>query len=206
MNTIWFDFDGTIVDIRKRFNSVHRKICTQIGIKPMSDENYWNCRCEGVPTIEILKKINSQNSYQVYIELRNKLLESEECLRLDSLRPNTDTTLKFLRKKYSLKILSGRSNHKNLIQQTEWLEIKKYFSDFHTVSPFGDWKEKSEVLSRLSKTGDIMIGDTSKDILAGKSVNLQTIAIKGGMSTINIIETSIPNQIISDLSELTKIL
>lgn len=206
MSTIWFDFDGTLVNVKKRYVAVHKKICAQINITPLNDNDYWAYRCEGVSTLEILKKINAEKYFQTYVDLRNQHIESEEFLHLDSKQVNLDSVLQFLTPKYSLSILSGRSNYKNLVKQLQWLNILSHFNEILTVSPFGDCKEKCEILTQRSKADDIIVGDTPKDILAGNGAGIKTIAITEGMATITKLKESKPNRIIIDLGELTHIL
>ena len=206
MNTIWFDFDGTLVDVSKRYSTVHEIICEKLGVTPLPKEQYWKLRCEGKTTKEILQFINAEQYYNTYIEYRNEVIESLEFLEMDLLRRNVQETLVMLRDKYKLKIISGRALKTNLVEQLKQLHLYDFFLEIYTTSPFGGWKEKEVVLRKYAEAGDYIVGDHPIDIIAGKNAGLKTISVLGGMSTSIKLNEVMPEYQIKEIGEISKIL
>lgn len=196
MNTIWFDFDGTIVDVKKRFYSVHQALCMYLNINPLTESEYWNARCNRVSTMDILRKINAEHIYDEYIAGRNELIESTKFLKMDTLRSGVVEALNQIKLRYKCKLLTGRKDKKNLDWQLKYLQIVGFFDEVFIVSPYGNWEEKYKILCNYSSPADIMVGDTPGDLLAGKSAQLKTIAVLDGMSTQSNIEATIPDYIV----------
>jgi phosphoglycolate phosphatase-like HAD superfamily hydrolase len=201
----WFDFDGTIVHVKERFYNVHMSLCEHFKIKPLPENDYWEARCNGVSTKEILKSINAENVYEEYISRRNDLIESEKFLRYDTLREGVEETLKEIKSKDKVFVLSGRLSKDMLVKQIDWLGLSKYVDEILVVSPFGGWEDKCEVLKKYASPSDLFVGDNPKDILAGKNAHIKTVAILNGMSTKPILESVSPDSIIDKLSALLAI-
>lgn len=202
MRTIWFDFDGTLVDVKARFYSVHKTICSRFSIKPLPETEYWKARCEGISTLEILKGISAENLFEQYIAERNKLIESPEFLGMDKVREGVKETLLNLKSKYQFNILTGRSSREALEWQLNHLSLAGFFYGIFVVSPYGDWQDKYNVLQMNSRPGDIVIGDAPRDMIAGKKAGLKTIAILDGMATKERIEDTHPDVSITFFKEI----
>ena len=202
MKTIWFDFDGTLVSVKRRYYSVHETICRNLGLFPLPENIYWQLRCESVSTRLILEKIGAAEKFEAYRTLRNQLIESIAFLDLDEKRIGTDEVLKLLHQKFRLCILSGRASNANLLSQLRDLDLARYFQEVYTVDPFDNWNAKFEVLKQYGSAEDLIIGDSARDIKAGKARGMLTTAILAGMSTPDLLKLEGPDAIISELGEL----
>jgi phosphoglycolate phosphatase-like HAD superfamily hydrolase len=206
MNIVWFDFDGTIVDVQERFYHVHIAICSELGILSLSKNDYWQARCNAVSTKDILKLLNATDLFEQYISIRNNLIESVEFLKYDRLREGVKETLSEVDISYKSNLLTARSNKDSLFSELENLNIRQYFSDIFMVSPFSKWEEKSVVLDKFSNESHFIIGDTPNDIIAGKKASIKTVGILNGMSTPALLTSSNPDLLIKEFSEIKKIL
>ncbi len=183
MRTLWVDMDGTLILVRRRFCEVHRAVCRRLGISPCRDQEYWQAKCEGISSLEILGRQGGEQHWEKYKILRSQLMESQEFLRMDTLRAGAIAALTALRHSYNLLLLSGRTSAEQLRWQLKMLHIRHFFHEVYIVSPYATWGDKAAVLVQHGSPSDIVIGDTSMDILAGTSVGAHTIAITGGLST-----------------------
>jgi phosphoglycolate phosphatase-like HAD superfamily hydrolase len=206
MKTIWFDFDGTLVTVKHRYQAVHETICRSLGVHPLPEETYWQMRCIGISTRLILEKVGASEKFDDYISLRNKLIESKEFLDLDEKRTGADEVLTELHKKFKLCILSGRASNTMLRQQLTHLHLADFFSEVYTVNPFDNWNAKFEVLKQHASGDDLIIGDSARDLKAGKARGIRTTAILSGMSSPELLRLEDPDSTIAELTELPALL
>ncbi len=206
MSTIWFDFDGTITDVKTRYTQVFIDFFASKYHIDLNSDKYWQFRQAGLSTLKILENYGYERFIQEYIDFRNETIESIAYLKKDTLRANVEETLSELKKRFTLKILSGRAIKENLIEQINFLNLSSYFTEVYTVSPFAAFVEKQAVLKKNASISDYMVGDTEHDIKAGNSCSLKTIAISDGMSTKERLIQSLPTQIIDSFSKLSSIL
>jgi phosphoglycolate phosphatase-like HAD superfamily hydrolase len=204
--SIWFDLDGTLIDVKMRFTSVHRRACELISIHPLADDLYWRFRQEGWSTKSILAYVGSASATQDYYRVRNELIESDVMLELDRLRPGCLTVLTELSRSWTMHLLTGRLDEARLHDQLEDLGISRFFDSVVLVPPFGDWKDKFQVLQANRAGRDVVAGDTERDILAGKAMGHTTIAVLEGMSTRERLEACGPDHIVADLPELARVM
>ncbi|MBF0398910.1 MAG: HAD hydrolase-like protein [Desulfobacterales bacterium] len=191
---IWLDFDGTILNVKKRYVSVYQKICNDIKIKPMEPNQYWECLCNGLSTKNILGNDCPEDIYAKFIQLRTTLIEAPDFLAMDNMRDGAFTTIKKLKAiGIILILLTGRDNRKNLLNQLSKLELKDNFHQIYNASPYGGWQAKAYVLKQFAQKEDMIFGDTPSDILAGIHSSIRTCALHGGMSTDSRLRKANPN-------------
>ncbi|HXC04338.1 MAG TPA: HAD family hydrolase [Bacteroidia bacterium] len=208
MNSIWFDFDGTLIDVSERYFRVHEAICRHLSIVCFSKERYWQLLCEGTPTLEILKKADAAPHYQTYIESRNGMIEAPEYLAMDTLRKYALETLNRMKNKgMNVFLITGRDHTDNLHHQIETLGIAPLFEKVYTIPHFGTWEDKYRILHKHcdASTPSYLIGDTARDIQAGQKAGYRTVALLGGMTTPSRLRALKPDYLVSELDELTGI-
>ena len=210
MFVVWVDFDGTIVEVRKRFCSIYKTIAAEIGFEALPDDVYWACLCKKLPGREILEKSGAGQFFEIFAKRRGVLLESRKYLDIDTPRPGMVSQLRKISARYSVYMLSQRDNHDNLLWQLERLGLSEIFSGIFTVAAFGDWETKADAIAAHNPpgSGGLILGDTPVDIFAGRKNGLVTCAITNGMCTTERIMEAKPDHLIhlpEDLSALLKL-
>lgn len=208
---IFFDLDGTLIDISKRFYKVYSDIMDEFEKSKLSYSEYIKLRREHVSTREILKKTtNVENFYETFIKRRNNILESPEYLRMDILYPDSYRTLERLYRKDNVLILvTLRMNKNSTIQQLRNLDIHRFFEEILIGDMFGGWEGKYNLIKKFEDTFEkknmMIVGDTEIDIKAGKKMNIKTCFKKGGMRKSEIVIKEKPDYIIDSIREIIEI-
>ena len=205
---ILFDLDGTLIDHKDRFYTVYQTILSPLGGTLLSDDEYWKLRRSKKSTKEILKITGHDDYYEQFIQKRTILIESKEYLRLDTLKPYSIEILNLLFSIVDIHLITLRSNRDNLEWQLQQLGIYRFFSSINSDSGFGNYVHKVRMIKELpiDELSTMIIGDTEVDILAGKELNLVTIAIDGGMREREILEAYSPDYIVSDLKSAYEVI
>ncbi len=208
---IFFDFDGTLVDVKEKYYAVYAYFISQEQGNLLSIDVFWNmkrsmCSAEDICVASGLSASRGNNLFGYIkdkIELRNML----EC---DVLFDDVLPILKSFKASSNLYLISMRRNYQNLKEQTSWLGISQYFEEI--ISPFEDQSNtrnpsKSQVIKKIGYTKEsIIIGDSGMDIKSGKDLNIRTCAINRGIRDSSILESYNPDFLVSELSSLKSII
>jgi phosphoglycolate phosphatase-like HAD superfamily hydrolase len=209
MRTLYFDLDGTILDVSQRIYSVYLDVVNVLGGKALAEEVYWEAKREQLPEEVIAKKSNVENVPK-YIRLRQERLESPEYLKYDELIPRAWESLSELKKNNQLVLVTLRKSKENLHQQLRRFKIEPLF-DKVLVGGDGEerWGFKAEIISsdsHFAPQDSIIIGDSEADILAGKKLRITTIAVLSGIRSKKKLLSIKPDYIIEDISQLKNML
>jgi phosphoglycolate phosphatase len=183
MKTIIFDFDGTLLDSRFRHEVVLREIIvSEYGSKEkLNIDDYVLYKSAGNNTVNYLTKIHNisqEDAVNIAKEWQNRI-ENKEYLQYDVLYFDTIETLNFLKRKYSLVLLSARQSRESLIQQLKDSEIIEYFVKIGCVNPKKALIEK-EVFLQGCRNIILSIGDTEVDYNAAKLNNIMFYPLNRG--------------------------
>lgn len=209
MRTFYFDLDGTILDVRRRLYSIYVDIVNELGGEALSGGIYWRAKRGQMPEELVAKKSNIGN-IQTYIRLRQERMELPEYLVYDMLVPKALESLSELKKTNRIVLVTLRKSKKNLYEQLQRLSIE---SLFNRILLGGDseeqWRLKAKIISSddyFEPQNSVIVGDTETDILAGKFLNIGTIAVLSGVRSKNKLVLSQPDYIIKDISQLRHVL
>lgn len=192
-----FDFDGTLVDNQLLDYESFKKPCIKLEIKPLSKDEIWQQRKDGLLAQEIIKniqkkrkKIFSINKFQNY---RNIFLGSQESNLFLQLRKGTKELLSFL-KKNNVKcfLCSVRSDKKLLTNFLIRNNIKQYFSGILLAKDLKINIDHSNLLNRIliksslirkikkkNNSNDIVyVGDSYEDIISAKRLFIKFVLFK----------------------------
>lgn len=208
--TIFFDLDGPILDVSEKYYRVYSDILSQNGFKVLSKSEYWNAKREKISDIEVLQKSSAEPFIEKYLHERKLLIEADPYLFYDKLQVGALHILETLYKKNKLILVTLRTYPEQLYKQLEYLNIKKYF--FSVLSSGEEanprWKIKYNLiknfLNKKMSTGNILIGDTETDILAGKELGFKTIAVLNGIRTEEILLKTNPDIIMKSIKDFLK--
>ncbi len=140
-----------------------------------------------------------------YYTIRNKHIEDPKYLYLDTILDDAMNVITDLSKKNTCVLITSRINSKTLHDQLQNLDLKKFFSDvLYSKTPEGDWKEKKRMILSLNLKNDVglIVGDTSSEILAGKSLGFYTCGVLNGLRNRKVLEKLKPDFIIKGLQEI----
>jgi phosphoglycolate phosphatase len=210
---IFFDFDGTILDIRNRFYKVYYDCLTMFNGTPISREEYWQLKQSKRSEFEILQISEDENKFPQYEEKRLEIIETQPYLLLDEVWPGLENNLLRLQPQFDLSIVTLRHFPDLLKWQIDYLDIGKYFSNI--ISPslmeFDSprYELKVKMVREFFGEGDIsgwFIGDTEVDINAGKALGLNTCAVALGLRNSEILKILQPDRIVETLDDLKNFL
>lgn len=209
MRTFYFDLDGTILDIRCRLYSIYIDIVKELGGEALSEEVYWQAKREQLPEEVIARKSNVEN-VQKYIGLRKENIELPKYLKYDELIPQALESLSELKKNNQMVLVTLRKSKENLYQQLRRFKIEPLFDKVLTGSDGEEqWRFKAKIISsdsHFEPQDCFIVGDTETDILAGKFLNIGTIAVLSGIRSKNKLVLSQPDYIIKDISQIKNVL
>lgn len=197
---IFFDLDGTVIDSRLRLFLLFNMLVSE---SKLSFEQYWDLKKSGYNHSMILKEIFNYSDPKI-TEFETKwmsLIETSELLDIDNCFEYTIETLEYLSERATLFIVTDRQYKERTIAQLKKLDIFKFFSEV-LVTEQRQEKSTLILLTKDISNNDYIIGDTGRDILAGKKIGLKTIAVLSGfMHETKLVDYN-PDKILNDISEL----
>ena len=176
---IAFDFDGTLLDSRKRHGIVMNDVLKKHGIN-IDTSDLVSFKAEGHNNIawlllngiaeDIAKELNSE-----WISL----IESDVYLKFDELYPGTIEVLENLSRENDLYLVTARNNEESALNQIKDLGINQYFSQIFVVESNSETPAlKAKYLSEIE--ADIFVGDTESDYKAALIAQCEFKAMSSG--------------------------
>jgi len=204
---MFWDLDGPILDVSKKYYEVYRDILLEHKEEPLSKKQYWALKRSKVPVEELLNRTNSQRIIKKFNSTWIEKIETKNYQKFDQLQRNTIDVLTRCAEKNGLVIVTLRRNRNTLLAQLKDLGIIDYFIDILSsgTSIQHNWHIKynliTDYLKGKNKEKHIIIGDTEADILAGKNLFFYTVAISNGIRSSKILQRSNPDYIFSSISQ-----
>ena len=137
------------------------------------------------------------------------LIESDPYLIYDKLQDGARDVLETLSAKNELVLVTLRTHPEQLHKQLERLDLKKYFL---AVLVWGKefwprWKMKYDLIkdflnTRAGSIKHLLIGDTETDILAGRNLGFETIAVLNGIRSYSILKETNPSHITDSIQQI----
>lgn len=170
---VFLDCDGTIVDFHERFYKIYRDALIENGHIPLSKEDWIKMRKMGLH--------HSVEEHEIINPYFEKYFECSEYLKQDKIFPGMKEVIHCLQKKYSVKIVSFRANDVTLKEQLSNLGIHDIETITQGYNPNIAIDEKANMIRRvIPNPKGWIIGDTEYEVIAGKKLNLKTIAVTYG--------------------------
>ncbi|NGX28408.1 MAG: Pyrophosphatase PpaX [Candidatus Anoxychlamydiales bacterium] len=199
----FFDLDGTILDVSERYYQIYTHILKKYRYKYLSKKEYWTLKRNKTSEAEILRLTKAEDIKDLYVQLFQNLIESDNFLILDKIWPDLKETYFELFKKNTSFIVTLRKNRKTLINQLKRLNLLKMFSNVYSdeqkkinknkTNPKIQILEKVLVKNNVDKSNCFFIGDTETDIKTGKFFSMSTIALSFGIRSPDILKTFNPH-------------
>jgi len=207
---LFLDFDGTILDVSKRFYWVYQDILSAEKHNPLGEEEYLSLIRSGWKTKEILSETYDPNFIKFFHKERIRRIESKEYLEMDKLiYSDVKNLLSRIRENNQIYLITLRNNQENLSEQLKKFRLDKSFDGIFTGNMFGDYTEKTKLIRgeiKYTSRKDMIVGDTETDIRCGKEMGVRTVGVLSGLRNKQFIEAERPDIIIRDVSKLEEVL
>jgi len=204
---MFWDLDGPILDVSKKYYTVYSDILLEHKEEPISKNKFWALKRSKAPIEDILTVTNSQKIIKKYKKSWIEKIETKNYQKFDTLQTDIINVLNKCAERRRLVIVTLRRNRKRLLTQLRDLGIIHYFKDVLSsgVDIQPRWQIKYNLITNYlhdkNKDKHIIIGDTELDILAGKNLYFYTIAISNGIRNDKILLKSNPDYIFQSISE-----
>jgi phosphoglycolate phosphatase len=176
---IVFDLDGTLIDARARLYRLFQHLAPE---SPLSFSEYWAFKRRGLSNAHLLadELVWDEAAIVGFTREWMRLIEAPEFLALDEPMPGVADALARLAERAELHLCTARQLPAAAAAQLQRLGLRRWFK---TVLVTEQHDDKQSVLARQLpqlRPGDWMVGDTGKDMQAGRALGLRTCAVLSG--------------------------
>lgn len=204
----FLDLDGPILDVSYRHHQVYADLVQGAGGRPLGRESFWTAKRQKVSDEKILDLTGTRIEPAVYQKQKLAAIEASSSLALDRLQPDVTSILGRLATRYRLVLVTLRHSRPALDLQLAALELKNSFEVVLSAPAGGEpgWKVKSQLVSSaglVPTAGSFFVGDTETDILAGRALQVSTVAVSNGIREESFLRALSPDWIISSLAQLS---
>lgn len=197
---IIFDLDGTLIDSKLRLYNLFSEL---VPLSELSFDSYWNLKRRGIGHEVILKDYfyYTHRDYQGFQNKWLSLIESSAYLALDTKINNVHRVLEDCNGQFFLHLCTARQLRDAAISQLKRLDLHDYFVNILVTE---NKISKSDLIRQNVnlEPEDWMVGDTGHDVLAGKSLNIQTCSVTSGFLGKESLLKYGPDKFIGSISEL----
>jgi phosphoglycolate phosphatase len=199
---IFFDLDGTILDIRNRFYCLYSDCLQLYGGTPIIKDQYWQLKQAKTNELDILRVSGDENVFPSYEKNRLDRMESIPYLQMDEVWEGFENYLQLLQPRFDLSIVTLRKSSEALKWQIDHLGLRKFFVNI--ISPANGKFESIRFDTKVNMVREVFgeenlngwfIGDTEVDILAGKALGVNTCAVGFGLRNVEIMNNLDPDRI-----------
>ena len=198
---IFFDLDGTILDVSERIYRVYSDILKKHDQKALNKKEYLRLKKSKVSVKDILERTKAENILNDFKKEWLENIEKIKYLDMDKLDYSKRNFLNILRKKYCLILLTSRTKKNSLRDQLKKKKLDIFF-DAMIACPEG--RDKSDILKRTKGNKIFFVSDTESPIMAGKKSKIKTVAVCDGLRTRAFLKKMSPDLLIKNITGLKK--
>jgi phosphoglycolate phosphatase-like HAD superfamily hydrolase len=210
---LFFDLDGPLLDVSRRYVTLHRDLLRELGVAAMDADRYWECKRALISEEAILAELGIERHAVQYAPRRLDLIESATYLRHDRCWPWTLGCLTRLSQHATLVMVTARGKRVALLRQLDDLGLTTFFDeilsergvnrvDLQKAALIGDYLRRHERVG----AGSWMVGDTEADVRAGKLAGLKTVAVLSGIRDEAHLRLAEPHHLLNSIEELADLL
>lgn len=206
---LFFDLDGTLLDVAPRHYRVYQEIVNELGGQPLAQPEYWQAKRQKAKWPELLTRSRLQPSHEPeFLKRFIAKIESVEYLRIDALFPAALDVVTELSQRAECYLVSLRRNHQNILQQLSWLGLLPKFQDVLTGHSESDGHDVKTALisSVLGNDMGVIIGDTEADIVTGQNLGLRTIGVTSGIRDKSFLAALKPDHLVAGIGDVPGVL
>lgn len=207
---IFFDLDGTIIDVYKRYYTVIKNYLSdnQLSIDNFDYESFIKLKKSGMKDHMIIKELTlAEIDIEKYVSFKREKLEDSSYLSLDTFigeSPYSDLN-KLRNKGYYLEIISQRRNVHNGMTQVEALGLMDYFDKITFLHPRAD-NSKLNYLRNIATKNDFIIGDSPIEIECAQELSMGCFFVDTGLYGVDCVKKYENYRLCSDYHQAINIL
>lgn len=208
IDTLFFDLDGTIIDVSTRYYRLHCDLCVALGEEALPFHAFWQLKRQDSSIEQILPNALPATK-ESYISRWLLMIEASKYLQYDLLMPGVLKVLAELGNKYYLKLVTMRRDRRALEEELIRLAIANYFGCIICRRDSDDNRSKWQLIHDETKSipaRAIIVGDSEDDIDAGKRLGFITFAVAKGIRTEMLLQELKPDFIIQNICDLPEAL
>lgn len=182
---IYFDFDGTIVDVWERYYKVFLASVLQ---RSVSFGEYVSAKRDLEADAQVACQLNIQLPDD-YFEHKKELLETMDFLKTDRLLCPHSELIDFFRS-YPAFILTSRRNKENFYKELEWLGIGELIGRSIVLNPDSGISKKEYLREKQTAGKQYMVGDSNAEAQLAQLENFNVFLVRTGLQKPDKFETS----------------
>ena len=188
---LFFDLDGTLIDSTKRLYLLFQYLIPE---SYLSYEDYWKLKREMQTHSSILENRFSYLDEKIRAFEENWMtsIEKENWLKHDEPFPGVQQYLQSLSTNHTLYLITARQSTSAVVKQ---IDSFGWHSLFKEILVTNQTEEKSDIILSVTSPSSIdwIVGDTGKDIEAGKKLGMKTAAVLSGFRNRSVLEKYNPD-------------
>ena len=208
MSILYFDLDGTLVDVRKRHYAAYADTMRELGLTPLPEQTYWDARRDGASNADLMGNVDTEY-HNRFAEKWLARVESPSYVRLDTLIPGARATLAALRESYELVLVTMRQDRASLLEQLDELSLRKFFSAVYSRDGSDEPQSKSKLIRLFGNSvrdGATVIGDSEADVEAARDLGIESVCVTSGVRSRRYLDGLEPDEVVSTIVQLPRIL
>lgn len=204
MPSIYFDLDGTLIDVRRRHYAAYAAALRELGCEPLPEGTYWARRRRGAASADLIGS-EDESLRQRFLEGWLARVETPAYLRMDRRVPGAIEALDALRDSYHLVLVTLRRERTALQEQLEALRLHDPFVAVISRSDAAGTDSKVELIrshaGRL-EAGSIVVGDAEADVEAARALKLACVCVTTGVRDESYLRRLHPDILIESVAHL----
>ncbi len=208
MTILYFDLDGTLVDVRKRHYAAYADTMRELGLTPLPAQTYWDARRDGASNADLMGSSDAE-SRRRFTEQWLERVESPSYVRLDKLIPGARATLAALRESYELVLVTMRQDRESLLEQLDELSLRKFFSAVYSRDGCDEPTSKSKLIRLFDdslRDDAAIVGDSEADVEAARELGIESVCVTSGVRGRRYLDELQPDEVVSTIVQLPRIL
>lgn len=208
MSILYFDLDGTLVDVRKRHYAAYADTMRELGLTPLPEQTYWDARRDGASNADLMGSVDAECQSR-FAEKWLERVESPSYVRLDTLIPGARATLAALRESYELVLVTMRQDRASLLEQLDELSLRKFFSAVYSRDGSDEPQSKSKLIRLFGNSvrdDATVIGDSEADVEAARDLGIESVCVTSGVRSRRYLDGLEPDEVVSTIVQLPRIL
>jgi len=205
---VYFDLDGTLLDVRPRYYALHSHIAGLLGLPPGASEAFWHLKRARAPTSELLAGL-PPGDIETYDRLWLELIEDSAFTRLDRALPGALEALGCLDTLSEPVLLTLRRDGGEVRRQLRELSFEHFFREVLVSGDHPALQRSKRSLVRLSdrvrRRDALLVGDTEEDAAAAQSLDIPFIAVSSGLRDSALLQEMKPYRIIESVATLPEV-
>lgn len=204
-----FDLDGPILDVSEKYYHLYCDIVREYGGEAIPKSDYWDCKRRRIPETVMLQRAGLTGEETDFQVLRKRRIETGPYLAYDRVWPEIETMLAALARSHALFLVTLRHDRASLMEELDKLKLRPFFQEVLSASSDSMAHEHSDTKIRLVRDAfpetsfsGWFIGDTATDILTGKKLGMNTVAVSFGIRVPDELEALAPDLLVNTPGEL----